>query len=487
MLGADVLVLEPVGFLLGGVGHLTEARRESGLRSALRTRELVELGTDGGREGRGIRVHLADDLRNDAFFLLDERQQQVLRLDLGMPFAVRELLRGKDRLLCFLGVFVDVHDRFQCQWPVTSSGHCRNWSLETTCFQLRQRFVMLALFLRQRARELDLHRGVQVAAVVRFPDGRHAVPFQPEHLPALGRLRDLEPDRAGDRRDLRLAAEHGGRDRHRDFRVQIGALALEDRVRLDADPEIQIAGRAAVRAGFPFAGGAHARSVPHADRDPHVDAARVSSLLDRDAARGAVVRLLERELDLVLDVAPLLRTGRPALPGPRSLARPTAAAEERLEEVRERILVPEQLVHFLFAHGAVAAGTAHVDVPGAAARARTRAPERRAAGEALALLLRLVVHLPVRAELVVLAPLLRIAEHFVCLVDLLEPRLGGLVAGVDVRMVLARKLPIRLLQLFVGSRLRDAERLVVVLEFHQLSVASGFSRTLKVPPSARSA
>ena len=33
----------------------------------------------------------------------------MLGQDLGMPFAFGELLRGEDRLLCFLGVLVDVH------------------------------------------------------------------------------------------------------------------------------------------------------------------------------------------------------------------------------------------------------------------------------------------------------------------------------------------------------------------------------------------
>src|SRR5687768_8546154 len=102
-------------------------------------------------------------------------------------------------------------------------GSRSSWKLEAGSWELfvqfRQRLEMLALFLRQRPRELNFHRGVEVAAVVRFPDGRHAVAFEPKHLPALGRLRDLEPDRARNRRDLRLAAEHGGGDRHRDFGV----------------------------------------------------------------------------------------------------------------------------------------------------------------------------------------------------------------------------------------------------------------------------
>ena len=59
-----------------------------------------------------------------------------------------------------------------------------------------------------------------------------------------------------------------------------------------------------------------------------------------------------------------------------------------------------------------------------------------------------------------------IAEHLVGLVDLLELRLGGLVARVHVGMMLAGELAVRLLDLFLRRALGDAERLVVVLEFH---------------------
>src|SRR5258706_186293 len=52
----------------------------------------------------------------------------------------------------------------------------------------------------------------------------------------------------------------------------------------------------------------------------------------------------------------------------------------------------------------------------------------------------LFVHPPVRAELVVLLPLLRIPEHLVGFVDLLELRLGRLVRRVHVRVMLAREL-----------------------------------------------
>ncbi len=173
---------------------------------------------------------------------------------------------------------------------------------------------MLALLLAQRPRQLHVDDGVEVAALVGLADDRHAVSLQPEHLAALRRLRNLQADRAGDRRHVRLAAEDGGRHRHADARAQIVAVALEHRMRPQPHAKIEIAGGAAARTAFTFARRADARPVLDAGRNADVDAARVSAFLDRDAPRGAVERFLERQLDFVLDVAPLLRARRARAP-----------------------------------------------------------------------------------------------------------------------------------------------------------------------------
>src|SRR5262249_55890250 len=78
----------------------------------------------------------------------------------------------------------------------------------------------------------------------------------------------------------------------------------------------------------------------------------------------------------------------------------------------------------------------------------------------------LFVHAPVGTELVVLFPLLGVAEDLVGLVDPFELRLGRLIAGIDVGVMLARELPVGLLDFFFARVLRDAERRVVVLEIH---------------------
>src|SRR5262249_58936880 len=85
---------------------------------------------------------------------------------------------------------------------------------------------------------------------------------------------------------------------------------------------------------------------------------------------------------------------------------------------------------------------------------------------------RLLVGAPVRAELVVLLAFGGIAEHFIGFVDLLEARLGRLVARVDVGVMLPRQLPVGLLDFLLGRGLRHAERRVVVLEVHEQSAVS---------------
>src|SRR5262249_38845852 len=140
-----------------------------------------------------------------------------------------------------------------------------------------------------------------------------------------------------------------------------------------------------------------------------------------------------------------------------------SAAKEGLEEIRERVVAPEHLVHFFLGHrpvAALAAGSAaEVHVESAELTGIEAGAARRGAS--------LLVGAPVRAQFVVFLALRRIAEDLVGLVDLLEAGLGRLVAWVHVGMVLARQLAERLLDLFFARGLRDAERGVVVFEVHQ--------------------
>jgi hypothetical protein len=109
VLGADVVVLHAAGLGLGGAGDFVQTRREAGLGAAVRRRDLPEQLAAGARHGRGVGVHLTEQLRDDALALLDECDEDVLRFDLRVVVLPRELDGLRNRFACFLGVLVDVH------------------------------------------------------------------------------------------------------------------------------------------------------------------------------------------------------------------------------------------------------------------------------------------------------------------------------------------------------------------------------------------
>lgn len=89
--------------------------------------------------------------------------------------------------------------------------------------------------------------------------------------------------------------------------------------------------------------------------------------------------------------------------------------------------------------------------------------------------------LPLGAELVVLLPLLRIAQNVIGFIDLFEFLLGCLLLGVgrlQVGMVLSGKLPISVLNVLLGGSPRDSQDLIVIAKFHshtgRLTIALSF-------------
>src|SRR5690606_29132382 len=76
------------------------------------------------------------------------------------------------------------------------------------------------------------------------------------------------------------------------------------------------------------------------------------------------------------------------------------------------------------------------------------------------------------AELVVRGALLRVAEHLVGLLGLLEALLGGLVAGVAVGVVLHRPSPVGLLYLGLAGVSGHSEDFVVIALRHSQQYAS---------------
>jgi hypothetical protein len=109
VLGADVLVFEAIGLGLRLVGDQLQARRHARLRAAIRLRQLLQqLARAAGDVGR-VDVHLPQQFRHDALALLDERDEQMFRLELRIVALARELDRGGDGFSRFFSVFVDIH------------------------------------------------------------------------------------------------------------------------------------------------------------------------------------------------------------------------------------------------------------------------------------------------------------------------------------------------------------------------------------------
>ena len=173
-------------------------------------------------------------------------------------------------------------------------------------------------------------------------------------------------------------------------------------------------------------------------------AARVAGLLPRDLQRGlgAVRGFLERDLQVVAQVAAAAGAAPPAAAAePEQIAQPAEDVPEVVEDRR-------------------------VDAGPAGCAADPGVPEA-----------------------VVSAPLLGVREHGVGFRRLLEPFLGGLVAGVAVRMVLEGQLAVGALDVRVLRGAGNAENLVVVARRHAfatLTIDGRSKRWCKVYPRLNS-
>src|SRR5213593_3825026 len=183
---------------------------------------------------------------------------------------------------------------------------------------------------------------------------RHPVAGEPEHPAARGLGRDLHGDLPLQRRHRDLGAERRVGDRHQEVHVEVVALALEARVGPDRDLEVEVAAAAAGPGALTRDPDARARV--DAGRDLHLEvapslgpagaaalgarlavdvsgpAAGLAGLvqLERDGLARPAKRLLERELDRGLGVAPL--AGAEAAPAPLGAAQVAEVAELRLAE-----------------------------------------------------------------------------------------------------------------------------------------------------------
>ena len=222
---------------------------------------------------------------------------------------------------------------------------------------------------------------------------RHALAAQPDLRRRLGAGLDLDLLVAVDRRDRDPRPERRLGDRHLGLVVELGAVALERRVRLDVDGDVQAARRAAARTDLALVRQPDLVALVDPGRDRHpqrppalrpaLAAARLARRLDDPALAAAaragadVDHLAEHRLadraDLAAAVA--LRAGRGLG------ARLGAAAEARVaaEQDRELDLLLGPLDRLLEGDPQVVAEVRARQRPAApsAARGRRAAPEER--------------------------------------------------------------------------------------------------------------
>src|SRR5206468_6779029 len=179
-----------------------------------------------------------------------------------------------------------------------------------------------------------LDAGVEVAFPAAAKVG-HALPGQPEDATVLRLRRHAERAPPAQRLHLHLAAERGVPDEDRHVGVEVVALALEARVRQQLDFEVQVAARSAVHTGVALAGHLQSPAILDAGRDLYLDALALHlpvfiGHVDDELAHAAAIRLLERDLDFLLQIVP--HAGARAR---RPRAGTDAAAEEAVEEVAQ--------------------------------------------------------------------------------------------------------------------------------------------------------
>src|SRR5262245_9252007 len=338
--------------------------------------------------------------------------------------------------------------------------------------QRLQFFIEIELGRREIGRhdDLDLHELV-AAAPAAGAHPRHPVGGQTERPSARRGRRDLHRDLAPQRRHLDVRAQRRLGRGDRQLEVDVVALALEERVRRDGHGEIEVT---------PAAGGAralagHAHALPrlHAGRNLHIElppsslpagAATGRARLAADVAGAMTGRaglfhlegeclartgegFFQRDLDARLDVI----AAAARLPAPEA----ATAAEQILEidaaagaaRARSATQVPED-------------GAEEVrEVTGIPALVLNAEPSARLLTGSL-----LGVSLPVGTERVVAPAFLRVGEHLVRLVDLLEA-LGRVLGLGDVGVVLAGQPAEGGLDGLVVGLPVDPKDPIVVLEF----------------------
>ncbi len=110
VLDADVLVLEALGLGVRRLQHADDARCRVDLHDVVaELRRPLEDFRDTGADVCGVDAHPPDELRSQAIRMLEERQEDVLDVPLGVALLADDLLGGGEHLLRLLGESVLSH------------------------------------------------------------------------------------------------------------------------------------------------------------------------------------------------------------------------------------------------------------------------------------------------------------------------------------------------------------------------------------------
>ena len=347
----------------------------------------------------------------------------------------------------------------------------------------RELFEQPLLILRELLRDRDARDDVKVsvAAPVHV---RHALAAQLEARAGLRAGGDVDVLAAVERRHLHAAAERERREADRHLAVEVVLLAMEERVLLHVDDDVEIAGRAAGRTVFAFA----VQAEPLSRRDPGGNlhrqlalaadtsgaAARLARLGDR-LAGAAARRARPRDGEEALLIAQLTRAlalaarlGRRACRRARALCtsrrfpRAESGSTSRRPWPIPRTRSPGRSADRRRAAVRRAGGAGRRCPRGRTrrrGRRRCRRSPRRSSGR--------IRRRPRRADAGVSEPvvqtlLLLIREDRVRFGRFLERFLGLVIAGIAIGMELQRQLAVRALDLLLRRVALDAEDLVVV-------------------------
>src|SRR5215469_16415847 len=348
--------------------------------------------------------------------------------------------------------------------------------------ELGEFLEQLALPGREAARRFDgdAHKLIAAAVAMEIDD---SLTLEPQYFARLRAGGDLEMHLAFEGRDFDLGAEGSLRetDRHLDNHVVV--LAHEERMLLDVDDDVEVAGRAAAEAGLTLIAELEARAVIHPRRNldrerlGFADASLALALRARVGDRLALAAalrtrgryrektLLRADLAGAATVGALARAGRAVL-GARAVA-PVAGRQalklDRFFGAARRFLefdfeIVTEVVAAARARSSAAAACEEIaeDVGEDFLEALAEIETTEAARSTLRSL-----EGGVTKSIVLRAPI-RIGQNLVGLVDLLEALLGFLVAGIAIGMELDREATIGLLEFFVASSASYAKDFVIV-------------------------